>query len=295
MTTTKTQVPVTGGALTVHELTGGQSALRTVIALHGITANALSYAPLARAMPPGIRLLAPDLRGRAESRAVTGPWGMAAHCDDVIAIADAYRLDTFTLLGHSMGGFVAALTAARHPARVQRAVLVDGGIGFPAPPETDIDALLTAIIGPAMTRLSMTFPDRVAYHAFMAQNPAIAEVLAEGESATADLYGYLDHDLIDVGPGQVGSSCVLEAIRADGAAVVTEPQTLAAAASLTVPTTMLWAPRGLMNQQPGLYTEELLAAANLPQAVTVQQVPDCNHYSICFAPHALAAIIAAIG
>lgn len=304
MTTPITTIQVVGGELAVHELTGraptggepvGGAPLRTVIALHGITANALAMAPLARALPPGIRLLAPDLRGRAESRGIAGPWGMTAHADDVIAIADAYRLDSFVLLGHSMGAFVAALTAAQHPQRVSRAVLIDGGIGFPAPPETDIDALLTAIIGPAMTRLSMTFADRDAYHGFMAQNPAIAEVLAQDEAAADDLYAYLDHDLIGNAAGELVSSCVLDAIRVDGAAVVTDAETLAAAGSSTVPTRMLWAPRGLMNQTPGLYTRQLLDSAELPETMTVQQVPDCNHYSICFAPQALREIVTAIG
>lgn len=294
MVTEPTWIEVAGGRLAVHQLAGSADSAQTVIALHGITANGLSFSTVARALPNDTRLLAPDLRGRAESRGIPGPWGLDAHAADVIAVADALGLDRPTLLGHSMGAFVAALTAARHPDRVGRAVLVDGGVGFPVPPENDIDALLAAVIGPAMTRLSMTFPDVQGYLAFMAENPAVGEVLTAGGAPADDLRGYFEHDLITADNGELASSCVLAAIRVDGGAVITEPEALAAIRTLTMPTVLLWAPRGLLNQTPGLYTDDLLASAALPGTVTSQQVSDCNHYSILFAEHAVAAIVGAL-
>jgi hypothetical protein len=50
-----------------------------------------------------------------------------------------------------------------------------------------------------------------------------------------------------------------------------------------------------MNQTPGLYTAELLAAADLPAGLDVAQVPDCNHYSIVFSDAGRAAVRAALG
>jgi pimeloyl-ACP methyl ester carboxylesterase len=193
-----------------------------------------------------------------------------------------------------MGAFVAAMAAARHPDRFDRVVLVDGGVAFPAPPEADVDALLTAIIGPAMTRLSMTFDDRAAYQGFMAGNPAVAETLALGTDVAADLRAYLDHDAVVGSDGRPRSSCVLDAIRIDGGAVVLEPEVLDAVRELAVGGTLLWAPRGLMNQTPGLYTAEVLAAAGLPAQLEVVEVPDCNHYSIVFTDAGRTAIRAAL-
>jgi pimeloyl-ACP methyl ester carboxylesterase len=292
--TTPLRVPVPGGELTVHQLAGNERSERTVIAVHGITANGLSLRPLARALSvrdAGIRVLAPDLAGRACSNTVTGPWGIGRHAEDVISIADAVGANTVTVLGHSMGAYVAAIAASRHPVRFDRVVLVDGGIAFPPPPGADIDALLTAVIGPAMTRLTMSFPDTDAYLDFMGANPAVAEVLDAGGTAAEDLRGYLEHDIVRRADGSLASSCVLEAIRVDGGAVLTEPETLTAAPSLTVPTTLLWAPRGLMNQTPGLLTAEAIAAARLPDTVTVTAVHDCNHYSIMFAERPLQAVV----
>jgi pimeloyl-ACP methyl ester carboxylesterase len=287
-------VEVPGGSLVVHRLSGDDDCPRTVLAAHGITANGLSLAALGRALPDGIRLLAPDLRGRAESRGITGPWGIGAHADDLIAVADAVGADSFTVLGHSMGAFVAAAVADRHPERVDRAVLVDGGVAFPMPAGADVDAALTAVIGPAMTRLSMTFPTPEEFVDFMAQNPALGTALAGGGQPADDLLGYLAHDLVQDGD-RWRSSCVLEAIRVDGGAILLEPQVTTAVTRLTRPATLLYAARGMFDQTPGLYTAEALAGAGLPKTVAVQPVPDCNHYSILFAPAALRAVVAAVG
>ncbi len=42
-------------------------------------------------------------------------------------------LGRVVISGHSMGAFVALLTAERHPALVADVVLVDGGIALPVP------------------------------------------------------------------------------------------------------------------------------------------------------------------
>jgi pimeloyl-ACP methyl ester carboxylesterase len=128
-----------------------------VLAAHGITANALSFGRVAEALAGRVDLVAPDLRGRAGSAGLPGPYGMAAHAADLIAVADHLGLDRVPLAGHSMGGFVVASTAAAYPDRVSGVLLVDGGVSLPVPAGVDVDAVLHAVIGPAMQRLSMTF------------------------------------------------------------------------------------------------------------------------------------------
>lgn len=288
------RVPVKGGELTVHELAGSADSPRTVLAVHGITANGLSYASLARRLPEDVRLLAPDLRGRAESAGIDGPWGLGAHAEDLIAVLDHLDIDAIPVIGHSMGGYVVALTAARHPERFQRVVLVDGGIGFPAPEGADIDEMLATVLGPAKAKLAMTFDDQDDYLAFMRTNPAITETEALGADVADDLRNYLVHDLVPRDGGVLGSSCVLDAIRADGGEVMINTEALDAAARLTMPGTLLWAPRGLLNQTPGLLPPELVASAVLGPQLRTEFVPDCNHYSIMFADHALDRVLAAI-
>ena len=69
------------------------------------------------------------------------------------------------------------------------AELVDGGVGFPAPDGTDIDAALQAVIGPAMQRLSMRFASSGAYLDFWRAHPALGPVF-DGPAAR-DLTRYL--------------------------------------------------------------------------------------------------------
>jgi pimeloyl-ACP methyl ester carboxylesterase len=171
-----------------------------------------------------------------------------------------------------MGAYVTALAAARHPGRVSGVVLVDGGLARPLPEGSDVDAVLTTLLGPAIARLDTTFASPADYREFWLKHPAF------GFAWTPALEAYLMHDLIGDGPYR--SSCVAEAIRVDGADMLAGPEATAAIHRLTVPGVLLWADRGLLDQTPGAYSAE--TTAGLP--VTSIRVPDTNHYSIMVAP-----------
>ncbi|KRE41606.1 alpha/beta hydrolase [Knoellia sp. Soil729] len=293
-------VEVDTGTLAVHDLTPGatRSDVPVVLALHGITANGLAWQVLAdelvrRHGVDGIRVLAPDLRGRAASRDVPGPWGISAHAADTSAIVSAFGGHP-VLVGHSMGAFVAASAAAKDPGRYRGLVLVDGGLGFPAPSGQDVDAALAAVIGPAMTRLSMVFDSPADHLAFWRRHPAVGPLLAGPVGPW--LRHYLDHDLVQSGEGW-RSSCVLEAVRADGRDVLADPDTLAAvqrAVEQGVDTELLWAERGLLDEPQGLYDESRLRALQLPTALRTTRVPDTNHYSVILEASAITRLADAV-
>lgn len=84
---------------------GAPDAPRTVVALHGITANAGSFTQPARALARrGYRVLAPDMRGHGESSRGDGDFSTAALLADFAACVPA-RPDV--LIGHSFGGYLA--------------------------------------------------------------------------------------------------------------------------------------------------------------------------------------------
>lgn len=294
-------VAVDGGHVTVHDLAPGADPVAPLVLLvHGITANAYSWTEVAGALRArhgdDLRLWAPDLRGRADSAGTVAPAGLGAHVDDLLAIADELAPgEKITLVGHSMGAFVAALAAGRHPERFSGVVLVDGGFAFPAPDDLDIDAALQAVIGPAMQRLSMTFDLPEDYLEFWAPHPAVGPLL-QGSGGDA-VREYLLHDLVEAADGTYRSSCVADVIRADGADVLADAETHAGgrrAADAGVPLQFLWAERGLMNEETGLYTSERLAALDLPEQVHVTAVDDVDHYEIVFGPRPVAAVCDAV-
>ena len=69
-------VPVDGGELRVLQWGTGR---RVAVAVHGITASAMSWQAVARQMPPGWTLAAPDLRGRGFSAHLPSPYGLEQH------------------------------------------------------------------------------------------------------------------------------------------------------------------------------------------------------------------------
>ena len=265
-------------SLEVHEWPAARAGAPVVAAVHGITANGLSWGPVAEHLAGRVTLIAPDLRGRAGSRDVPGPYGLARHADDVIALLDDRGTDRAVLAGHSMGAYVAALAAVRHPDRVSGVVMVDGGPAWPLPPGTDVGVLLATVLGPAIARLGATFPSREAYREFWRRHPAF------GFPWTPAVEAYLMHDLIGDGPYR--SSCVPEAVHVDGADMFAGREATSAARRLPVPGILLWADRGLLDQSPGAYTAA--NTANLP--VPAVRVPDTNHYSILAGADGAAAV-----
>ena len=300
------------GHLAIHDLTVGAAApdAPMVLAVHGITANGLSWQRIAdevhhRHGAGAVRFLAPDLRGRGDSRSAPAPFGLATHAADLASIASVFAAAP-VLVGHSMGAFVSALAADLHPGRFASVVLVDGGLAFPVAPDLDVDAALKAVIGPAMDRLSMRFADPAAYLDFWGRHPALGPVL-RGPACEA-ARRYIEHDLVRDGGANSGgddaghgdglwrSTCSLAAVRADGADVLADPRAHAAVRLLArrgVPIDLLWARRGLLDEPQGLYDEGRLAALGVPEEVRVTAV-DANHYDIVLGDVGVTAVADAI-
>lgn len=267
-----TEVAVEGGRLAVRRWPGAPGA-GVVLAVHGITANGLAWGPVAQALGD-VEVIAPDLRGRGRSRDVAGVSSMARHADDLLAVLDHFGVSRAVLAGHSMGGFVGCVAARRDADRYSHLVLVDGGLGFPVPQHADIDAVLHAVIGPAMRRLETAFPNRAAYHDFWAAHPAFKELGGPLVSA------YLDRDLVGEEP-RLGSACRAAAVREDARDELRNPEVFASIYELTVPARMLWAERGLMDEPVGLYAPEVIEVSGLEEeGVALHFVPGVNHYSL---------------
>jgi len=277
-------VPVDGGDLRVLLWGTGK---HVAVALHGITASAMSWQAVARHMPLGWTLAAPDLRGRGRSRDLTGPYGLDRHIADVTTVLRHFG-GRPVLAGHSMGAYAALLTRDAHPSLIRRLVLVDGGLPRPVPDGVDPEASLEATLGPALTRLRQTYPDTDAYLDFWRAHPALAD------RWTADVEAYARYDLMGE-PGHLRARAIEEAVRADTRDIVTEKPFADALVRLTKPTPLLTAPLGLLGEPPGFQPPDLVATwqERVPNLRPIL-VPDVNHYTIMYGGQGAAAVARAI-
>lgn len=267
-------VDVRGGTLAVARWGTGDT---VVIAAHGITSSHRFWSLTAEQDVSGLTILAPDLRGRGDSADLPGPYGMVGHAEDLLAVADHVGADDVVVAGHSMGGFVAAVFAARHPSRTRAVVLVDGGPALgPQPDDQDVDAVLHAVIGPALDRLDRRFSTREEYRAFWHDHPALRDTGA----ARAHVDAYADHDL--TGPaGNLRPKPDAAAVRADARDMLVGHTVRDTIAGITVPAVLVLAERGMLDDATPLYPDALIGdiSTALGPLRTVC-VPDTNHYTI---------------
>ncbi|MBU0514298.1 MAG: alpha/beta hydrolase [Proteobacteria bacterium] len=125
----------------------------TVLGVHGITANGRSWFNVAPPLAARHRVLGLDLRGRGLSDKPPTGYSADLHVADIIAVLDDLGLDRVALMGHSLGAYITLACAARHPDRVDRAVLFDAGADL----TVEEWGKVTKAIQPALERLGQVF------------------------------------------------------------------------------------------------------------------------------------------
>lgn len=128
----------------------------TLVLLHGIGSDALSWSPMIEALPSAFDVVAWWAPGYGESAPVAperpAPADYAAR---LLALLDAMHRDRIVLVGHSLGTLFAARFAADHPEHVAALALFSPALGYRVQPgealpprlQARIDDLAT--LGPA--------------------------------------------------------------------------------------------------------------------------------------------------
>ncbi len=112
----------------LHYLEWNPDGAHTIILLHGNSANAWWWEPVARAIAPEFRLLALDQRGHGDSE-----WARPAAYSPVDYVNDIARLvahiapnsEKPVIAGHSMGGLNVLAFARNHPERARGVMAID--------------------------------------------------------------------------------------------------------------------------------------------------------------------------
>jgi pimeloyl-ACP methyl ester carboxylesterase len=116
------------GGAAINFLRWGDPRQPGLLFIHGGAAHAHWWGHVAPTFLPRYSAVAIDLSGHGDS-AHRDEYSLDGWCDEVVAVIDAAEFQQPpVLVGHSMGGFVTAATAARYPDRIAGAVIIDSPI-----------------------------------------------------------------------------------------------------------------------------------------------------------------------
>lgn len=113
----------------------GDRSLRTYVLLHAFPIGANLWEPQMRSIPPGWRLLTPDLRGFGGSTELDSLTALSIgdFAADVIDLLDELGVERAVIGGASMGGYVALALLQAAPERVEGLILANTRAGADSP------------------------------------------------------------------------------------------------------------------------------------------------------------------
>ena len=94
-----------------------------LVLIHGVGLDHTMWDRVLDDLVPKHRVLRYDLWGHGRSDDPPGPRHADDFVDQLVGLLDLHEFECSDLVGLSLGGLIAVLTAARHPARVRRVVL----------------------------------------------------------------------------------------------------------------------------------------------------------------------------
>src|SRR5256712_7782244 len=97
---------------------------RPLILLHGGLGSGAMFGPNLEALAKGHRVIAVDLQGHGRTADIDRPLRTELMAGDIAALIKHLKLDRPDIMGDSLGGGVALLTALRHPELVGKLVVV---------------------------------------------------------------------------------------------------------------------------------------------------------------------------
>ncbi len=249
-----------------------------IVCIHGLTASSMSFIGLANSFAGRHSVLAIDLRGRGNSDKPDAPYGMAQHARDVAAVLRAFGAESYVVVGHSMGAYIATALAAQEPDLVAGLIMLDGGYFPPMPEGLTADQILNLVVGPAVIgRLNQTYSSHEEYLNYWRSLPSYPP-----EAWNDSLKKYLEYDLGGEVPNLKPKGCEA-GVRTDFADMLRREEITARLKSVKCPTMVIRAEYGMAKGQPGILPDTVLQEIKtLIPHLEAHMVEDATHYTILF-------------
>ena len=222
----------------------GETDLSPIVFLHGLSSARTTWARITPSVEGRNRILTIDHRGHGESSRAPDTYVLDRYGDDAIAFCEEIVGKPAVLVGHSLGGVVAAYVAGQRPDLVRAVLLEDPPLyrgGEQQPPESNSVAaffpMLRQILGDLQQRGAPVEDCEAMLHATPAMNGkgTLADVMGpEGSRAHALAWMQVDPEVftpaidgraITGGNPDATLQCPTLVLRADpklGAAFTTE-------------------------------------------------------------------------
>ncbi len=226
------------------------------VMLHGLGSIAVTWAPVMRRLRRSCRMVVPEMSVLGSTRCPDDGIGVAASGEILQALMEReFGSRPVTLMGLSLGGWMAARLALAHPRKVSRLVLVDAG-GYRDQDWKTIETLIRVNDRPGVDRL---------YKALFVRVPWLMRL-----SKATFLRAYTSRAVRNVLAGLSE----------------TDTFTDADLRSLPMPTALIWAERD------GLFTAATARAmaAAIPRS-RLEILPNCGHAVHLECPGELAAAV----
>ena len=241
---------------------------RPILASHGWLDNAGSFellAPLLR----GCEIVALDLAGHGQSgsRSADSAYNLWQDVGDLLDVADELDWQRCTLLGHSRGAGISMLFAATFPERVDKLVLLEGGLPLTAEANEAPAGLAQALLE---SRALRDKGGRV----FTERKTAIAERAGGFSKVTTAAAEILARRSLREVPGGFQWHAD-QRLKAQSELRLTADQVRAFARRITAPVLLLFAEKSPFVDRP-LYREMPSWFAN----VEVERIPGGHHFHL---------------
>jgi len=154
------------GDETWHYLEGGPRDAEMVLLLHGFGGDKDNWTRFSKSLTDRYRVIAPDLPGFGEStRHPDWDYSLPPQRSRVSGFVQALGLEQFHVVGHSMGGHLAALYTYRYPEQVLSMALFNNA-GVDAPDVSDLQRALAKGDNPLVVKSLEDFDGLLAFASY---------------------------------------------------------------------------------------------------------------------------------